>query len=159
MPAVALADALREQIRELMEAKGLDQKDLAKAVGKSQGYVSMILSGQRLGNEMQFLERLARQLDRNLSTLVQEAERRDLLRHARTGSSGSHQSQGVSDVPASDRLREVERTLERERREHAALIAEIQSAVGKLFQRIASTQSTEAPAREPKVRRAHRRTG
>jgi transcriptional regulator with XRE-family HTH domain len=162
IPAVALADELRRYLAELLSAKGLNQKDLAKSVGASQGYVSMILSGQRLGNEVAVLERLARAVDRPLSSVVAEAERRDLIRHGRTGQQDSH-PQGVSDVPASDRLRdrisELEGQLDADRRQHERLVADLSSALGKLLRRLADDEGAPVASSQSKVRGARRRTG
>lgn len=160
---VALADELRIYVRELIADKGLNQKELAKAIGASQGYVSMILAGQRLGNEVTFLAKLAGAVDHTLSGLIAEAERRDLTRHGRMGQRDSHLNPGGSDVPASDRLREqlndVERQLRDERRASAEKIQELRAVAGKLLSLLADEKDAATSARPTKSRRRHRRAG
>lgn len=156
--AVAIADELRAHLRDLIEKKALNQKDLAKAIGASQGYVSMILSGQRLGNEVALLDRLAHALDRSLSTLIREAERRDLLRHDRTGQLGSH-LEGDPDVPDADRVRELERQIADERQEHAEQLAALQSLNREIFRVLAGAKIKKTAPDKSKGRRAHRRAG
>jgi transcriptional regulator with XRE-family HTH domain len=160
---VALADELRIYVRELIADKGLNQKELAKAIGASQGYVSMILAGQRLGNEVTFLAKLAGAVDHTLSGLIAEAERRDLTRHGGMGQRDSHLNPGGSDVPASDRLREqlndVERQLRDERRASAEKIQELRAVAGKLLSLLADEKDAATSARPTKSRRRHRRAG
>jgi transcriptional regulator with XRE-family HTH domain len=43
----ALITDATELVYELMEEKGVNQKDLAKKIGKSKGFVSQVLSGRR----------------------------------------------------------------------------------------------------------------
>lgn len=139
---VSLVEQLRALIRE--RAKDVNQKELAESLGLSQGYVSMILSGKRLGNEVATLAELARVLKTDLSTLIAEAERRDLPRHSRTGQQALQREEGP-DATAAARIRQLEGRLTA----HEAILTRI----SRLAVEIATASGTKSDTATPRKRR------
>jgi len=83
----------------------------------------------------------------------------DLTRHGSTRQTAFPPSQGESVVPASDRIRQLERSLDAERKEHAAHIKRLQGVAGQLVRMLAGEEVQTPAASSSKARRGHRRTG
>jgi len=74
---VSASDGLRLVLQELLAARGWTQGDLAARVRRSQGSISMLLSGSRRGNVLGPLEEIASVFEIELAELVTRAEFRD----------------------------------------------------------------------------------
>ena len=70
-----LSRAFAEIVREQRGRKGLSQEALAAAARIHHTYVGLLERGKRIST-MQVAERIANALDRKLSSLIEEAERR-----------------------------------------------------------------------------------
>jgi len=62
---------LGQKIRRLREAAGLQQADLARAAGVTQGYIALLERGQRKNPSLQVLRRIAKRLNTDPANLIE----------------------------------------------------------------------------------------
>lgn len=89
MASTPALDRVRQQIRRLLDAKGAKQGELATYLGRSSGWMSMLMAGKRT---MQFdvLDRVAAFFDVPVSALLADPEEIELPLPHPAESEGSH---------------------------------------------------------------------
>lgn len=141
---VSVSDEVRGYVAELIKGNGMTQNDLASKLKRSQGSVSMLLSGQRRANALDLLEAISKEFGFRLSELIAEAERRDLLRHSGTGQQNTQQG-GFVVTPAARVL-----ALEGQLAVYKTVIARVRSVVEEAVDADHRDEGRATPREKPK---------
>ncbi len=158
LPRVGVSAELRVELKDLMQKRELTQKDLAEKLNRSQGSISMILSGSRRGDALEILEELAGVFEVPLSELVHRAEvRSDLTRHTRIGASPPHPLRGADDT-AMARLREQNEKLVGQVVFYKKLLGRMRKLTGHAYHLLGGENDPVEPI-ESRSGKTRRRTG